>query len=135
MDQDIFQRLQAYVGREYIPELYDCMHLHSDVQSDLFGRQIALPAKHPGGRAGQRTLILSMRENLATRIMVPFPGCAVLLSEPTPDGELLHIGAVALRLGEPWVLHNSAKLGSAHLQTLAELQSYGMRFEGYFAWK
>lgn len=135
MDQDVFQKLQAYVGREYIPGLYDCAHLARDVQRDQFGREIALPGVHPGGQAGQRRVILEMREELAQRIDVPFPGCAVLLSEPTDTGELLHIGTVALRFGEPWVLHNSAKLGSAQFKSLADLQRMGLRFEGWFAWK
>lgn len=131
MHDDVFQRLQAYVGREYCPQTYDCAHLAADVQADLFGRHVGLPGVHPGGHAGQRRLILSMRDELAARIAVPFPGCAVMLAE----GDLLHIGTVALRFGEPWVLHNSAKLGSAQFQSLADLQRFGMRLEGYYAWK
>lgn len=135
MTDDVFQRLQAYVGREYLPGVYDCAHLAADVQADLFGRRVALPGTHPGGTAGQRRVIRAMRDELATEIAVPFSGCAVLLSEPAPEGELLHIGTVALRHGEPWVLHNSAKLGSAHMHRLQDLQRWGMHFAGYYAWK
>jgi hypothetical protein len=135
MTDDVFQRLQAYVGREYLPGVYDCAHLAADVQADLFGRHVALPGTHPAGTAGQRRVIRAMRDELAAEIAVPFPGCAVLLTEPTPEGELLHIGTVALRHGEPWVLHNSAKLGSAHLHRLHDLQRWGMHFVGYYAWK
>lgn len=128
-------RLEAYVGRPYVPGTYDCAHLAADVREDLFGRSIDLPSAHPGGTAGQRKVINALRDDLAIRIEVPFPGCAILLSEPTAEGDLLHIGTVGLRLGEVWVLHNSAKLGSAHLQRLTALHRYGMRFEGYYAWK
>lgn len=131
MTDDVFQKLQSYVGREYRVGCYDCAHLAADVQSDLFGRCVELPEDHPGGRAGQRRVILAMRDDLASRIDVPFPGCAVLLEE---DG-MLHIGTVALRFGEPWVLHNSAKLGSAQLKPLADLQRMGLRFEGWYSWR
>ena len=131
MTDDVFQKLQGYVGREYHVGTYDCAHLAADVQADLFGRAVELPGVHPGGQAGQRRAILAMRDELAARIDVPFPGCAVMLEE----GGLLHIGTVALRFGEPWVLHNSAKLGSAQFKPLADLQRMGMRFEGWYVWK
>ena len=135
MTDDVFQRLQEYVGREYLPGRYDCAHLAADVQADLFGRRIGLPGTHPGGTAGQRRVINELRDELASEVAVPFPGCAVLLTEQTAEGELLHIGTVALRHGEPWVLHNSAKLGSAHLHRLNDLQRFGMHFLGWFEWK
>lgn len=135
MTEDVFNRLQDYVGRDYRAGVYDCAHLAADVQADLFGRHVGLPGTHPMGTAGQRRVIRQMRDELAVEIAVPVPGCAVLLTEPTADGELLHIGTVALRHGEPWVLHNSAKLGSAHLHRLSDLQRFGLRFSGWFAWK
>jgi hypothetical protein len=135
MTVDVFKRLQDYVGREYHAGTYDCAHLVADVQADLFGRQVAMPGNHPMGTAGQRRLIKAMRDELAMQIEVPYPGCAALLTEQTEAGELLHIGTVALRDGEPWVLHNSAKLGSAHLHRLSDLNRWGMSLSGYFAWK
>lgn len=131
MTVDVFKRLQEYVGREYRVGTYDCAHLAADVQADLFGRRVALPGVHPGGVAGQRATINAMRDELAVQISVPVPGCAVLLSE----GEMLHIGTVALRHGEVLVLHNSAKMGSAQFDTLEDLQRFGMKFEGFFAWR
>lgn len=135
MTEDVFTRLQDYVGREYLAGVYDCAHLAADVQADLFGRHVALPGTHPAGTAGQRRVIRAMRDELAVEIAVPFPGCAVLLTEPTGSGELLHIGTVALRDGEAWVLHNSAKLGGAHFHRLIDLQRFGLHFSGWFAWK
>ena len=135
MTDDVVKRLQDYVGREYRAGLYDCAHLVADVQADLFARHVAMPDLHPSGTAGQRRLINAMSSELALQIDVPFPGCAALLVEQTAAGELLHIGTVAMRDGEVWVLHNSAKLGSAHLHRLADLNRWGMRLSGYFAWK
>lgn len=131
MTDDVFKRLQDYVGREYRVGLYDCAHLVRDVQKDLFGREIALPGHHPMGAAGQRRVINAMRDELASRIDVPFPGCAAILTE----GDHIHIGTVALRHGEPWILHCSHKLGSAHLHRLSDLERWGMSLQGYFAWR
>jgi hypothetical protein len=136
MEVDVFKRLQDYVGREYRAGVYDCAHLVADVQADLFGRSISLPSVHPMGSAGQRRVINAMRDELALEIAVPFPGCAALLSGRSNDGhEVLHIGTVALRHGEPWILHNSAHFGSAQLKRLSDLNSMGLSLKGWYAWK
>lgn len=136
MADDVFKRLQEYVGREYRAGVYDCAHLAADVQADLFGRRVEMPGTHPMGTAGQRRLICAMRDELALEIAVPFPGCAALLSSQSDDGhEVLHIGTVALRLGEPWILHNSAHFGSAQLRRLSDLNRMGLSLKGWFAWK
>lgn len=135
MHVDVFKRLQDYVGREYRVD-YNCAHLAADVQADLFGRAVALPGVHPGGVAGQRAAINSMRDELALEISVPFPGCAVMLSSRDDEGrEVLHIGTVALRNGDPYVLHNSAHHGSAQFERLENMKRHGMKFKGWFAWK
>lgn len=135
MTDAVFKQLQGYVGREYRVD-YNCAHLAADVQADLFGRSVSIPGAMPGGSAGQRRMVNEMRDELAMKIDVPFPGCAVLLSSQDDSGhELLHIGTVALRDGEEWILHNSAHLGSAQFQRLADLQRHGLRFLGWFAWK
>ena len=135
MTDDVFKRLQEYVGREYRVD-YNCAHLAADVQADLFGRVVSLPGVMPGGSAGQRRMVNEMRDELAMEIAVPFPGCAVILSSRTDDGhEVLHIGTVALRQGEPYVLHNSAHFGSARFERLDSLKRHGMKFCGWFAWK
>lgn len=133
-EQECFARVQEYVGREYRVD-YNCAHLMRDVQADLFGKSISLPGAMPAGSAGQRRMVNEMRDELAMEIAVPFPGCAVLLSSISSDGhELLHIGTVALRRGEEWILHNSAHFGSARFDRLADLQRLGMKFRGWYAW-
>lgn len=46
-----------------------------------------------------------------------------------------HIGTVFLHAGEVWVLHASAKMGSVALQRLADLRRWGLRLEGFYAWR
>ncbi len=130
-ETEFFKGLQVYVGREYRVGLYDCAHLAADVQREMCGREINLPTHHPMGTAGQRRLIQGLRDELAERIDVPFPSCAAILVE----GDHVHIGTVALRNGEPWILHNSHKLGSAHLHRLKDLERWGMKLEGFYKWR
>lgn len=133
----VWLALQSYVGTPYQPGIFDCADLARLVMQDVFGRSIALPLhrQRPLGVAGQRRAIASLRDEIAIRVDVPFTGCGVLLCETAPPSALWHIGVVALRGGETWVLHNSHKLGSAHLHRLSDLHRWGMHLDGYYAWK
>lgn len=137
MTDTLFAALQRYVGTPYHAGTSDCADLAARVQRELFGREIALPSheQRPGGAAGQRRLIASLRDELALRVDVPFTGCGVLLLEPGAFAPLWHIGTGAMRQGEVWVLHNSEKLRSAHFHRLSDLQRWGMQLEGFYAWK
>lgn len=132
-----FQRLQAYVGQPYRTGAFDCADLAVQVQRDVFGRSVCLPQRrHPQGTAGQRAAILSLRDELAIPVAVPFTGAAVLLSDRTPSGaDCWHIGTAAWHRGEIWVLHNSRQAGSVVLNRLKDLFRFGMRLDGYYAWK
>lgn len=135
-DAAVFKRLQSYVGREYRPGVYDCADLAADVQRDLFGRAVALPVRHPSGTAGQRASIFAHRDAVAVKVDVPFTGCAALFHDVNDKGsQVWHIGTVALHRGEVWVLHNSYSLGGAHLHRFADLQAWGMKLDGWYAWK
>lgn len=134
-DAAVFRRLQAYVGRGYEPGVYDCAHLAVDVQREVFGRLVTLP-RHPGGSAGQRAAVLSLREAVATRVDVPYTGCAALFHDVNDKGDqVFHIGTVCLHRGEVWVLHNSYAMGGAHLHRFEQLQGWGMKLDGWYAWK
>ena len=130
---------ESYVGTPYLDGEFDCADLAAKVQWDLFGRVIALPQhrRRPRGARGQGGEIMRLRDALATRVDAPFPGCGVLLYSPgdPPAGDVWHIGTVFIGHGETWVLHNSHALGSAALQRLEDLQRWGMRLEGYYAWR
>lgn len=131
-----FRELQRYVGRPY-SDAYNCAHLARDVQAEVFGRQVHLPGVMPTGVAGQRAKINAMRDELAQSIPEPVDGCAVLMSGKDAQGrEVLHIGTVALRApGDPYVLHNSAHFRSARYDRVSDLQRWGLRILGWYAWK
>ena len=133
-----WQLAQSYVGREYVPGHYDCAHLAIDVQREVFGRQIALPAcmaEHRLGRAGQAAQIRAASAELATRVQEPVHGGAVLITTPVDTGLQWHIGTVFVRDAEVWVLHNSHTMGSACLSRLRDFAWRGQRIEGFYAWK
>ena len=127
-----WQAAQGYVGRAYVPGVYDCAHLAADVQREVFGRAIHLPTRHAKGRAGQAAQINAHR-TLAEHVQAPVHGGAVLFTSCGDGGELWHIGTVFVR-AEPWVLHNSAVMGSACLQRLKDFPARGQRIEGFYKW-
>lgn len=133
----VFRRLQAYVGRPYVDGQFDCADLAVLVQAEVFGRTVALPAarRRPQGRAGQRATINALRDDVALRVDVPFTGCGVLLTERVQGAEAWHIGTGAMHRGEVWVLHNSNPATGARLDRLQDLQRWGLRLEGFYAWK
>lgn len=132
-----FSRLQTYVGRPYVEGKFDCADLAVLVQAEVFGRAVALPAarRRPQGRAGQRAAIHTLRDDVALRVDVPFTGCGVLLTEPAQGGLAWHIGTGAMHRGEVWVLHNSNPATGARLDRLQDLQRWGLRLDGFYAWK
>lgn len=136
-EANTFRRLQAYVGRPYLEGEFDCADLAALVQAEVFGRVVALPAarRRPQGRAGQRAAIHNLRDDVALRVDVPFTGCGVLLTEPAQGGLAWHIGTGAMHRGEVWVLHNSNPAMGTRLDRLQDLQRWGLRLEGFYAWK
>lgn len=133
-----FEQAQRYVGTAYEPGVFDCADLAVKVQAEVFGRAVGLPQDRPrpGGVRGQAREIRRLQVALASRIAGPLTGCGVLMFERQACGVLLwHIGTVFVQGSVVWVLHNSAKLGSAALQRLDDLVRYGLRVDGYYAWK
>lgn len=131
---DTWAALQRYVGMPYQCGVFDCAHLAVLVQAQVFGRAVQLPA-HPQGSASQRAAILRHRSTLASLVAVPFTGAAVLFTEVRDKGdEQWHIGTVAIMLGQVWVLHNSAMHASVRFDLLADLQAWGLKHEGFYAW-
>lgn len=133
-DATIIKRLGGYVGMDYVPGQFDCADLAVLVQREVFGRDVRLPNR-PLGTAGQRAAILRHREAAATRVAVPFTGCAVLFYALNQKGDqVYHIGTAALHRGEVLVLHNSYETGGVRMDKLQDLCAWGMKLEGYYAW-
>lgn len=137
-----FKQAQRYVGTPYLVGQFDCADLAARVQQEIFGRRVGLPIhrERPGGARGQAREILRLRDQVADRIDVAADGCAVLLwglndGTPAPGLKVWHLGTAFLHAGEVWVLHNSAHLGSAALHRLADLRGWGLRLDGFYAWR
>lgn len=140
MVSDLFKRAQGYVGTPYLLGEFDCADLAVRVQWELFDRLIALPDQRsrPSGSRGQAREIARLQAELAERIDAPVTGCGVLLFEPdgsAASAPMWHIGTVFVESAVVWVLHNSFAQRSAALQRLADLQRFGMRLEGFYAWR
>lgn len=132
----LLRAAERYVGLAYQPGVFDCLDLALQVQREVFGRAVALPAgcSRPGGARGQAREIARWRDALARPLAMPVTGTGVLLWEPDDGGRLWHIGTVFVHGGEVWVLHNSFAMGCVALQRLTDLQRWGLRFEGYYEW-
>lgn len=128
---------QHYVGTPYELGVFDCADLAVQVQREVFGRTISLPTDRPrpGGAMGQAREIKRLRAQLAEPVARPSTGCAVVFyTMDGPATPVWHVGTVFLYAGEPWVLHNSARMGSAALQRLADLQRLGLKLDGFYTW-
>lgn len=134
------ERAQRYVGMPYLVGQFDCADLAQMVQWEVFGRVIALPANRhrPGGVRGQGREIQRLQGTVADPIAEPVTGCGVLMFEPdgsATSAPMWHIGTAFVQGGEVWVLHNSEGMQGAALQRLADLKRFGLRVEGFYAWR
>lgn len=142
-----FDRAQCYVGSPYSPGQYDCADLAVQVQREVFGRAVALPAHGARPASVQRvtsTHVQRLRDALADRIDAPVTGCAVLLytDEGTPERPVRrwHVGTAFVRQtrcgqAETWLLHNSRATMGAALQRLDDVLRTGLRLDGYYVWR
>ena len=130
-------KAEQYVGVPYVEGVFDCADLAAMVQWELFGLMVALPVhrKRPADAMGQAREIHALQAEVADRIELPVTGCGALMYEPTDNGQRWHIGTVFVAGGEVWLLHNSFTMACACLQRLADLQRFGARLEGYYAWR
>lgn len=136
--QSPWQAAQTYVGTPYVAGVFDCADLAVQVQREVFGRTVCLPQDRPRpqGTRGQGAAITRLHTQVADRMDVPCTGHGVLMFEGFAGTQTWHIGTVFLHpdTGAVWVLHNSAKLQSAALQSLDTLQRFGLKLEGFYAW-
>lgn len=126
---------EALVGLPYDEEHFDCAHLVSLTQQQLFGRDVGLPQRHPRGRRRQAVLVAQLVAALVERVQTPAPGDVALYLEVEDDGrERFHMGTVFLQGGERWLLHAHATSGASVLQREADALRMGLRLDGYYRW-
>jgi type IV secretory pathway TrbD component len=132
-----FDRAQGYVGIPYESGVFDCADLAAKVQLEMFGRTVDIPQarNRPAGVMGQAREIKRLQADLASPVAIACDGCGVLLWEQAGKVLMWHIGTAFMQGETVWVLHNSAKIGSAALQRLDDLTRWGLRVEGFYAWK
>lgn len=121
----------AYVGQPYVAGEHDCAALAVQVQREVFGREVLLPAERAHGLRGMSAQIESLKEDYAVRVETPAEGDAVLM---VGRGHLDHIGLYCLIDGVPYVLHAMKKSGQVVRHRLRELLDQGLKVEAFYRW-
>lgn len=123
----------TYIGRPYVRGVYDCAALAADVQRDVFGRDVAMPAERPSDPAGSAALIARLQDDHARRLEGPEEGAIVLMRR----GILArpwHVGTYFEQAGEGWILHSTATAGGATAMRVRDLPRFGFQIEGFYQW-
>ena len=120
-----------YVGLPYVIDQFDCVHLVTRVQNEVFGKDIKINID----RAPHVFLLSKQIEEHMDTYYEPIPieqaqdGDLVLLK---CKGRLNHTGVYANVDGVPYVLHNLRNLGSVVLHRIRELEKFGMVFDSVY---
>ena len=128
----------AYVGRRYVPMIFDCGELVRVVQREVFGREVAVPSERWYAEASVRRRLLAMSEQidackgaLAEEIAEPEEGCGVLLRS---RAKLSHIG-IWCRIGsEAWVMHGDERAEQVVRTRARELSARHFHIAGCYRW-
>lgn len=126
----------AYVGREYSADDFDCSDLAQTVASEVLGRTVHLPPHHARTPFGRNVQIRAYRDDLAARVSAPSDGHPVVL---LARGRMQHLGVMCWIGGAWWVLHADDGFGEVIRQRLRRGNGVdsvdGCVVEGYYEWK
>lgn len=123
-----------YVGRPYVPNRDDCAQLAADVQREVFGRDVTLPAERPAGIREAAQLIAQIERDHGRRIEAPAEGCVVLMRRGK-EARPWHVGVYFEQGGEGWVLHATKTSGQAIATRVRQLPMTGLQIEGFYEWQ
>lgn len=123
----------AYVGRRYVRGQYDCAALAADVQQEVFGRAVDLPAERPHDLRAQAAAVAGVMVQHAEPVERAVEGCLALLRKG-PAARPWHVGVYFERGGEGWILHATASSGQAISTRVRALHLLGYQIEGYYQW-
>ncbi len=124
---------EAYVGRAYVEDRFDCAHLVAEVLRERFGRDIALPS-HATGVRGRDAQIAALKGTFAAETVTPIEGDAVLMrAAGRRRGLGHHIGIWCDIAGTPHVLHCLKGIGAC-LHPLRALGRHGLETTGVYRW-
>lgn len=118
-----------FVGKPYIPDQYDCVHLVVDVQKQVYGKDIEIPVERE-----EHVFLLSKQidqhlETFYEQVEVPQEGDMVLMK---CKGRLNHTGVYVVINGVAYVLHNLRSIMSVALHKVRELEKYGVVVDSYY---
>lgn len=118
-----------YVGREYIPEEFDCVHLVVEVQNKIYGKQIEVQVEREQNVFKLCRQIDQHLETFYEQVEQPEEGDMVLMK---CRGRLNHTGVYVVIDGVPYVLHNLRSIMSVALHKLRDLEKYGVYVDSYY---
>ncbi|KUF27283.1 hypothetical protein [Xanthomonas phaseoli] len=124
--------VERFLNIPYDADNYDCADLVVQVQRELFGREVQMPARRPRGAEGQVALG-ELSRAYAAHTATPVDGDLVLMFDKG-QSRPAHVGVFFYLAHEGWVLHTTSALGSSWLHRVRELPDYGARIEGYYTW-
>lgn len=123
-----------YVGKPYVAQQDDCAELAAQVQREIFGRDVTIPAERPAGvREGAKMIAAIMRDH-GRPLDSPVEGCIVLMRR----GQHVrpwHVGVYFYASCEGWVLHATETAGEAITTRLRQLPALGFQVEGFYEWQ
>ena len=124
---------EAYLGRPWIKDEYDCADLVRDVALDRLGIDVVLPSERQWRRLRPER-IAEMGASWAMPAPVPAEHDVVLMRLWGGRGWLgSHIGIAAIVGARPWVLHNIEGAGVV-FNPIAAIARVHLRLEGYYRW-
>lgn len=121
---------EGYIGRAYVPKVYDCASLAADVQREVFNRAVPDYSERAELRSQNQEMLMVTVKESATRTEHPEEGC---LAQIAITGHIQHIGVYCVVNGEPCLLHNIKKFGTI-LTRVRDLPRHGWKVEGYYTW-
>ncbi|WP_082337292.1 NlpC/P60 family protein [Xanthomonas oryzae] len=125
--------INQYIGMRYDRDVYDCADFVIQVQREMFGRDIHLPASRPRISSGGQRHIKSLSETYVRPTSSPVDGDIVLMRQ-CGKKRATHIGVYFFIAHEGWVLHCSEDTGYSTAQQVRTLPDTSVEIEGYYTW-
>lgn len=117
----------AYLGRPYLADSFNCADLAIEVQQREFGRALDVVGAHPAGGLAQAAAVEAALAARVRRVEQPLDGDVVQLRS---KGQLRHLG-VYCALGGGMVLHACRRAGVVRT-ALRDLPAIRMEVAGFY---
>ena len=121
-----------YVGKEYIIDVYDCVHLCVEVQQEEFGNKFEIDIDRERGLIKQTDQIDAHLNEYLIDDKDAKEGDLLLMR---CKGRLTHSGIVCEINGTMYVLHNLRNIRSVAMHKISELSKWGCVPESFHRFK